>query len=566
MSLPAFFTLPRRSRAVTVATRLCSMVAVCASALLFSLPSHAQDGYPGYGNYPPSHVWVVTYQSSGGGSYVSLNSSPATSTTIPVPWPPTSGSLSILTNPAQVSAQAAGTVTATLTWYPAGGDRVADPPPPLVNLRVTAKASQSHGGWAGGGLPPANAGFADNGWGNPGVSYAFGGSDIETRLIQCDGSSGVIVLDPVTLAAACPLTTWLSTGPDWLWTDTIILSLDVQEDPRKVQITSTDIETSYFKTDDEHGGSPYQTSHKRNSDGSIITDSAVSPPLNQPGGGTTWTASPILMAQAAGFQNPSFTWSLTGDGSLPTAGNSSQTELSVSFPDDNAAAMNLNKQSTVRVDVQDSDFATATNTFTVRWHYPYENWGNDPKHPPMLTPTILPAYSALPTSVNMPGSLNARFVYGNYWTSLLLQSGKIATDVGGIYVKVELYKTLLKVMGLGADNLQQSLKTTDQTIPLSSSDVWDDTIDYNPSNGSTFSPEPARDGTEMSPAVKNKYQMSNPQIYIGYTTFWYIGDSYDTHGYAGQASDHEQYLLPGSDIHYVADFTLNSKPPGGGGS
>ena len=153
------------------------------------------------------------------------------------------------------------------------------------------------------------------------------------------------------------------------------VSAGVRQDNRAVSITSSDIETSYFKgpVDATHPTGQWQHLRDTNGSGSIVTDSAVSPPLSQPGGGTSWTASPTLLGQAGGFTNPVFAWSLTGDGALSASGNTSHTQLSVNFPV-LATAAPLGKQSTVRVDVTDSDGATAANTFGVRWHYPCESW------------------------------------------------------------------------------------------------------------------------------------------------------------------------------------------------
>ena len=170
------------------------------------------------------------------------------------------------------------------------------------------------------------------------------------------------------------------------------ITASVKPDDREVTITSPDIETSY-----QFG--PFNTTtntyppNVRASNGSIVVDSAVSPPLTQPGGGTTWTASPGLIGQAGSFQNPVFAWSLTGEGSLSASGNTSHTQLSVSFPLSPTDTV-LNKQSVVRLDVADSDRATAANTFTVQWHYPYENWrtyGAQFQNSPIAFPSTGPA-------------------------------------------------------------------------------------------------------------------------------------------------------------------------------
>lgn len=598
MSLPVFFESPRRSRAVTSAARLYlikAFLAVCALTLLLALPSHAQ--YPGYG--PPSHVWLLTYQSSGGGSYVSLNSSPEMSRTIPVPWLPTSGSLSILTGGAEVSAQAAGTVTATLTWCPAGGNRVADPPPPLVYLRVTARASESHGGWAGGGLPPIDAGFADNGWGTPNLLPGRVHSDIETHLIQRDGSSGVIVLDPVTLAAACPLTTWLSTGPDWLWTDTIVLSVDVQKDNRAVAIGSP-IETSYFQTGDEHGGSPIQVQHQRSPNGDMIVDSAVDWAYPQAGiMAPQWHAYANLTGYSANFHNPDiWSWSDSGESSIIVrSGQKNIYDLILEFGHGYGNVLGASTSVTATVeddsvvgpgnpDASPGDGATATSTYTIHWHYPYENWQKNGA-----------AFENAPKPWPSTGGQGA-----GGQVQIPVEPAKIdfsvAGKIGGGIVAVGL--TAIAVFELPADPIilcflsatGYSLSvinspppptsfTKDGTLAHFQDDVTTEVaIASNNTNG-IFLPGEAR----MTPGFARMVADSGDphEYFIGggtgstlvpqgtlsfdvtaYRRQWqqnYVGDAYDVHGYTGQA---DSWIKWPGNWEYVYKWTwTGSGTPGG---
>lgn len=97
---------------------------------------------------------------------------------------------------------------------------------------------------------------------------------------------------------------------------------------RDLIITCPEIENSF------QAGPLNSTTHSyppdvRAGDGSIVTDSAISPPLTQPGGIGSWLASPTLLAQAGAFQSPVFAWSLTGAGSLSVSDSSSHTQLSV---------------------------------------------------------------------------------------------------------------------------------------------------------------------------------------------------------------------------------------------
>ena len=91
-----------------------------------------------------------------------------------------------------------------------------------------------------------------------------------------------------------------------------------------------------------------------------------------------------------------------GQGSLSASGNTSHTQLSVQFPVSSTNTA-LNQQSTVQLKVTDSDGATGANTFTVRWHYPYENWkpyGAQFQDSPIAFPSTGPA--AINGQVSIP--------------------------------------------------------------------------------------------------------------------------------------------------------------------
>lgn len=131
-----------------------------------------------------------------------------------------------------------GSVTAVLTWLP-DGDALNDDPlnddplPKHVLIAETSSAVDCPSSWAGPGPAPLPTGSVSDGLGDPPVAvsdggYAHGGyKSAGTHLIQKDGSSGCIKLDPVTLSAANPTTSWLSGGPDWLWEGTVDVAFRV---------------------------------------------------------------------------------------------------------------------------------------------------------------------------------------------------------------------------------------------------------------------------------------------------------------------------------------------------
>lgn len=153
-----------------------------------------------------------------------------------------------------------------------------------------------------------------------------------------------------------------------------VVAGSVGPDSREASITCPTIEDSYYKGpyESQHGTDKYD--HLRDPiTGAIVTDSAVSPSVDESNGSaTTWAANPMMMGQASGFHQPVFRWSVSGAGAV-NGWSTPNNPLSVQFPI-SSTSTSLNQQSTVRLDVTDSDGATGANTFAVHWHYPYENW------------------------------------------------------------------------------------------------------------------------------------------------------------------------------------------------
>ena len=129
----------------------------------------------------------------------------------------------------------------------------------------------------------------------------------------------------------------------------------------------------------------------RDPTGAITVDSAVvwGQTLEGADPGTVtstsgWLSSQLYIANTPGFVHPLFSWDVAGDGELHSRGGYWQTYDGYwSFGP--SYGNFLSKSTTLTVTVQDSpqpdqdtgasgDGATAANTYTIRWHYPYENW------------------------------------------------------------------------------------------------------------------------------------------------------------------------------------------------
>ena len=160
------------------------------------------------------------------------------------------------------------------------------------------------------------------------------------------------------------------------------ISGNVAFDNREVYITCPDIENANAKGPVPDVRDP--------STGAITVDSAVTwgVSVNNVFG---WGASHQYYAITSNFVNPFYQWSIAGDGTMSSFSPQSLGEQYFDshyyFAEDFGQIFgnSLNKSSTVTVTVQDStlpsnagipagDGGVAANTFTIRWHYPYENW------------------------------------------------------------------------------------------------------------------------------------------------------------------------------------------------
>jgi len=167
-----------------------------------------------------------------------------------------------------------------------------------------------------------------------------------------------------------------------------------KEDSRDVAIGCSTIEDSYYKGsyDSQHGTDRYQ--HLRDPiTGAIVTDSAVTYQNESTvglggasGTGTAqgWQANNIaLTANAAGFNSPTYQWSLSGP-SQASLTNPITNPVNYSLLEADSSKFPLS--GTVKVTVTDSDGASAANTFGITWHLPYE----------VNAPPLSPVYSKSP--------------------------------------------------------------------------------------------------------------------------------------------------------------------------
>ncbi len=322
----------------------------------------------------------------------------------------------------------------------------------------------------------------------------------------------------------------------------------VRQDNREVIITSSDIETSYFRGKVDATHLTDQWPNLRNTDGSISTDSAVSPPLTQPGAPTAnWSASPGLIGQANGFTSPVFSWSLAGPGTLSAVGNTSHTQLSVQFPL-SATDTALNKQSIVRVDVTDTGGVTGANTFTVRWHYPKEKATLSATGAPFWQSAELKTDPA-PSLGYVNGTAIGTFGYSSYKDFFPVASSAIfgvaanGTPSPGSFT-TPAWSAFVAAVGVAASQVQPVTTSPGASF----NDCWN---------------EPLSEGlpTPRDPALMSKYQML-PMLEVRYREETWTYDLYDQKGYSGQGKEGFNHFL--GEVKSAGSFAkIVLAPPGG---
>lgn len=140
-------------------------------------------------------------------------------------------------------------------------------------------------------------------------------------------------------------------------------------DSREVTISCPAIENS-------NASGP--TPDVRSPSGAITVDSAVSWTAQDGFNNTGWEVNHFYYANISSFVNPLYSWSKSGDGTIVSQPVGQQSSYTGIWYFGQSYGNFLNKSTTLTLAVQDGppsgDGAAATNTYTIRWHYPYENW------------------------------------------------------------------------------------------------------------------------------------------------------------------------------------------------
>jgi hypothetical protein len=369
---------------------------VCLFSLVSLSPVQAQGsgGYPGSGGSgggsgggatpPPSHCWQITYAQTGIWGYVYYNASTGTRTSQQGLWTNlvapnnTSGGGDAHGYSPILGAVTDGTVTATLTWIPAIGQTLAtDPPSEPVYIQEYSRASWAAAWDPSGSSAPSFADYtgagADDGLGDPMVYNVSSG----THLLTHDGSSGVIVLPSVSLSAHNPQSQWIAyPGMNryfWSWSGGGLIQtyFDASVDTNQWAVTiSSPIETSYYKyTGPNQSGTIERWIHQRDPiTGAMKVDSVAT--YSNADNAHAWVGRTPLVANPIDFANPTYSWASDFNPVDIIGVDMTQQSIPASWFLYDTGKLPVTKNITVIA--RDTNGDTASNTYAITWHLPYE--------------------------------------------------------------------------------------------------------------------------------------------------------------------------------------------------
>ncbi len=349
-------------------------------------------------------------------------------------------------------------------------------------------------------------------------------------------------------------------------------SATANTDSREVTISS-DVETSYSKGAMDAQHPTGQWPHARNADGSMDVDAGVVPNTGITGGGgyhadVTYTANPVNFLNA-GDPFGNYKWTHPGG----SAGeNQTPADKSITVHYDFGAPSGpapLGSSATTTVSVFDSDGASGDATYTVHWHYPYENWAKNGNR-----------YELTPLKYTSDGLSEA--ANGTYHVTVPSNSidysipGKIVGGIGTVGAAVfapyldPLSVFFLISVGYSA-SLVESPGGNDLPCLGNASQLSKDVNIQEQINqtgtSNAFMPTTSRMTNQLANLIYqsgdyNGYVSGGygpPGLYFSVTVYqhkWhqdYIGDAYDGHGYTGQAPGYVNWT---GGYEYVYSWTL----------
>ena len=292
-----------------------------------------------------------------------------------------------------------------------------------------------------------------------------------------------------------------------------------------------------YGTKDGSGPGPWGVKVKRGVDGSMTVESAAEPHDQ------IWVGYPTFYANTPGFQNPSYEWVIPGvttippgsSGSPPNTNPTDQQTLSFGGIgiDLGSGESGYLGQTNVRLTVTDTGGSNAqlTNSYTVNWHFPHDNWqsqGNSWKH---RQPYPFVSGTQDKDHAIRNGELTASFRWDNYsYTAHALSEGTDAAfDVASSLAPNPIWATFIASAGM-AKKEWFSPSYEQQTINFN--DAWKDAC-TDPSLGSRFVGTSPPAGSAEDADQMMLYRMVNPQILVEYEFKPLKADDYNQHGFTG---------------------------------
>lgn len=356
-----------------------------------------------------------------------------------------------------------------------------------------------------------------------------------------------------------------------------VLQMQYQADQdSRILTISSGIEDSYYKGGADPERMSYSHKNERQPDGSISVDCAVVPNTGITGGGG-YHADVTLTANPVGFLNlsPYYHWNTDG-GSVSEMDSGLNQTISPHY-DFNAGASSaatLGASSKIKVSVTDDDGAKAESNYTIRWHYPVENWAASDKATE-IAPTI---YGSADGTQPANGQVNVS-ITGNGQVDISTGEkavGGVLTTATAVFVG-EVDPLLLGLAGAAGYTLSLSsppdvtVYTLHGSFGQLQSDVGTESAIASGNTAGIFMPNTARMDSALAATISTSgdyagYLRGNygPMSFTGLVgqhrfTQLYTGDAYDGHGYSGPAVGTVNY--PG-EVENVYTWTLAGRPSG----
>jgi len=309
-----------------------------------------------------------------------------------------------------VHAENSDTLKAYLVWT---GDQAHIPPYQDVRLHTSVGATATVSFGNGGATSKMSASATGNLEADTVTATAGdAGSDspppdVRSVLIRATPNGNLITLSrsagvTVDTTNGLPYAAWVPGDHDYYYSGSAngytsanasaTVTANAALDTRFADILCSTIETSFYKNGSPDAiGTPFRAPHIRTVDGAITTDSAVIwsetgqcwSPVSA-GAGATAGVVPFL-AGAAGFNDATYSWKHSGEGTLLDDTQNFGAPVSEGTPTSisqvgllflSPTTDGFPKSTSVSLTVTDADGTSATNTFGVSWHMPLEKRGD----------------------------------------------------------------------------------------------------------------------------------------------------------------------------------------------